>query len=282
MLWLTYGWLIFGSELLRWDLERILVLEVAYAPISYTDLLHLIFPTPTSLSYVWPFSLYAVFYFFTAYLPLFPPYFYFTTGRMWALLLAFCLKLAIFPSCNWLVEIHAQLPTQGSLLLSAIYVKLGWLGLLKYSTRVLSGCSSSGWGMMGELAIMSACAGVFFLSLCLVCASTVKVLLAIQSALHANLVLPYALMTPNTSELLGVSWAHSLSSGTHFLYSCLLHFPRPRCSVLIMSPFCMLVYYPAIFVSYVFYVYGLVPRCAPLSTMGCCAVQLSGFIYFPS
>lgn len=142
-------------------------------------------------------------------------FFYFTTGLSIFLLCCFSLKLAIFPSCYWLVEIHAQIPTQGSLLLSAIYVKLGWIGLLKYSSRSLIG--TSGWGWIGEVWIILSCAGVFFLSFCLVCASTVKVFLAVQSALHTNLIFPYALMTPNTSELIGVSWAHSLSSGGLFL-----------------------------------------------------------------
>lgn len=140
---------------------------------------------------------------------------YFTTGISLFLLCCFSLKLAIFPSSYWLVEIHAQLPTQGSLLLSAIYVKLGWIGLLKFSYRTLIG--TSGWGIIGEVWIVLSCAGVLFLSFCLICSSTVKVLLAVQSALHSNLVFPYALMTPNTSELVGVSWAHSLSSGGLFL-----------------------------------------------------------------
>lgn len=140
--------------------------------------------------------------------------FYFTTGRSVFLLVSFCLKLAVFPSCYWLVEIHAQIPTSGSLLLSAIYVKLGWLGLLKFSVRSTTVCC---WGMMGEVIVLSAGAGVLFLSLCLVCASTVKVLLALQSCIHTNLVIPYAVMTPHTSELFGCSWAHSISSGALFL-----------------------------------------------------------------
>ena len=54
------------------------------------------------------------------------------TGRVAGLYVAMLIKLAICPCCSWLIEVHSALPTVGSVLLSGIYVKLGWIGLAKF------------------------------------------------------------------------------------------------------------------------------------------------------
>ncbi|NRB33078.1 MAG: hypothetical protein HRU27_21065 [Rhizobiaceae bacterium] len=51
------------------------------------------------------------------------------TGSTHVLIVGLLVKLGIYPMSSWLVEIHGQLPTMGSMLLSGVYVKVGWIGL---------------------------------------------------------------------------------------------------------------------------------------------------------
>ena len=50
-------------------------------------------------------------------------------------------KLAVGPCCSWLIEVHSTLRSVGSVLLSGIYVKLGWVGLAKFGTAGTGGAS---------------------------------------------------------------------------------------------------------------------------------------------
>jgi len=50
-----------------------------------------------------------------------------------AMNLPFLIKGAIFPFHGWLPEAHVEAPTEGSMLLSGILLKLGFFGFIKYS-----------------------------------------------------------------------------------------------------------------------------------------------------
>lgn len=99
------------------------------------------------------------------------------SGAVTLFIVAMCIKLAIYPLCGWLLEIHAQLPTVGSMVLSGIFVKLGWIGLLTYAYRtsvpLLVSCSCAGTGAL-------------LLSMSLLSIYQLKRYLALMTAIHTN------------------------------------------------------------------------------------------------
>lgn len=125
------------------------------------------------------------------------------SGAVVMLFLALCCKLAIFPMHGWLLEIHAQLPTIGSMVLSGIFVKLGWIGLLTYGYRT---------SIPLLVCCYSALYGVMMLSLSLLSIFHIKRYLAIMTVLHTNIFLGFMFLSCGSLECMGLSYQHSVAS----------------------------------------------------------------------
>ena len=65
------------------------------------------------------------------------------TSQFWmflAFLLAFAIKLPMFPFHTWLPDAHAEAPTAGSVILAGVLLKMGGYGFLRICLPIFPGC----------------------------------------------------------------------------------------------------------------------------------------------
>lgn len=98
--------------------------------------------------------------------------------------LSFLSKIPIFPLHIWLPEAHVEAPTVGSVILAGILLKLGVYGLIRFNLTLFPLPS-----LFYSPYILVLCSlGVIFASLCAVCQSDFKRIIAYSSIAHMNLV----------------------------------------------------------------------------------------------
>jgi NADH-quinone oxidoreductase subunit M len=98
--------------------------------------------------------------------------------------LSFLSKIPIFPLHIWLPEAHVEAPTVGSVVLAGILLKLGVYGLIRFNLTLFPLPS-----LFYSPYILVLCSlGVVFASLCAVCQSDFKRIIAYSSIAHMNLV----------------------------------------------------------------------------------------------
>ena len=75
------------------------------------------------------------------------------TEQMWlffAFLIAFAVKVPMFPVHTWLPDAHVEAPTGGSVILAAIMLKIGGYGFLRFSLPILPDASAEwAWLVIG-------------------------------------------------------------------------------------------------------------------------------------
>ncbi|MEI2833479.1 MAG: NADH-quinone oxidoreductase subunit M [Acidimicrobiia bacterium] len=139
-----------------------------------------------------------------------------TTGLIifGGLFLGFAIKVPMFPFHTWLPDAHTEAPTQGSVILAAILLKLGTYGFIKIAIPILPKAFTSWSPYIGGLAVI----GIIYGSLCCLAQSDMKRLIAFSSVAHMGFVM-LAISTGTefgmNAALFGM-FAHGLITGMLF------------------------------------------------------------------
>lgn len=102
----------------------------------------------------------------------------------WAFFLAFAIKIPIFPLHTWQPDTYTDAPTQGSMLLSGIMLKMGLFGLIRW----LLPLAPAGVHNWGQLAIICCVAGIVYASCLALVQKDFKRLIAYASIAHVGLI----------------------------------------------------------------------------------------------
>ena len=101
-----------------------------------------------------------------------------------AFLLAFAVKVPMWPVHTWLPDAHVEAPTGGSVVLAAIMLKLGAYGFLRFSMPMLPDASQALAGMMVTLSLVA----VVYIGLVALVQKDMKKLVAYSSIAHMGFV----------------------------------------------------------------------------------------------
>jgi NADH-quinone oxidoreductase subunit M len=139
-----------------------------------------------------------------------------TTGR-WifgALFMGFAIKVPMFPFHTWLPDAHTQAPTQGSVILAAVMLKLGTYGFVRIAVPILPHAAHDWAPYIGALAVV----GIIYGALGCLAQTDLKRLIAFSSVAHMGFVmLGIATLTPAgmNAAMFGMV-AHGLITGMLF------------------------------------------------------------------
>ncbi|WP_242108552.1 NADH-quinone oxidoreductase subunit M [Luteimonas aquatica] len=126
------------------------------------------------------------------------------TEQMWlffAFLIAFAVKVPMFPVHTWLPDAHVEAPTGGSVILAAIMLKIGGYGFLRFSLPIVPDASSE-WAW---LVIAMSLIAVIYVGLVALVQDDMKKLIAYSSISHMGFVtlgifIAFALMRGEPSD----------------------------------------------------------------------------------
>ena len=102
----------------------------------------------------------------------------------WSIFLAFGIKMPIFPLHTWQPDTYVNAPTQGTMLLSGIMLKMGTFGLIKWLLP-MTPLALEKWGW---LAIGLSVFGIFYASCIAIVQKDYKRLIAYSSIAHVGLI----------------------------------------------------------------------------------------------
>ncbi|RQP10726.1 MAG: NADH-quinone oxidoreductase subunit M [Chryseobacterium sp.] len=103
----------------------------------------------------------------------------------WLIFLAFAVKLPIFPFHTWQADTYTYSPTQGSMLLSGIMLKMAVFGVLRYLLPIVP---AAVMGMSGQVVFILAVLGVVYGALVAIVQSDIKRIIAFSSFSHIGLI----------------------------------------------------------------------------------------------
>jgi NADH-quinone oxidoreductase subunit M len=98
--------------------------------------------------------------------------------------LAFAIKIPIVPFHTWQADTYRESPTQGTMLLSGIMLKMGLYSLLRWLLPILP----LGVAQWGPLAIILCVVGIVYASIIAIRQKNIKNLLAYSSLAHVGLI----------------------------------------------------------------------------------------------
>ncbi|MHB1585911.1 MAG: NADH-quinone oxidoreductase subunit M [Acidiferrobacteraceae bacterium] len=101
-----------------------------------------------------------------------------------AFLLAFAVKIPMWPVHTWLPDAHVEAPTGGSVVLAAIMLKMGGYGFLRFSLPILPDASRELAGLMIALSLIA----VVYIGLVALVQEDMKKLIAYSSIAHMGFV----------------------------------------------------------------------------------------------
>jgi NADH-quinone oxidoreductase subunit M len=139
------------------------------------------------------------------------------TTSMWifaGLFMGFAIKVPMFPFHTWLPDAHTQAPTQGSVILAAILLKLGTYGFVRIAIPILPDAARSWAPWIGLLAVI----GIIYGALGCLAQTDMKRLIAFSSVAHMGFVmLGISTLTPLgiNAAIFGMV-AHGLITGMLF------------------------------------------------------------------
>jgi NADH-quinone oxidoreductase subunit M len=101
-----------------------------------------------------------------------------------AFLMAFAVKVPMWPVHTWLPDAHVEAPTGGSVVLAAIALKLGGYGFIRFSLPIVPDASHSLAGLMIALSLVA----VVYIGLVALVQTDMKKLIAYSSISHMGFV----------------------------------------------------------------------------------------------
>jgi NADH-quinone oxidoreductase subunit M len=128
--------------------------------------------------------------------------------------MGFGIKVPIFPFHTWLPDAHTQAPTQGSVILAAILLKLGTYGFIRVAFPILPEAAKEWAPYIGLLAVI----GIIYGALACLAQTDMKRLIAFSSVAHMGFVMLgiATLTTFGTNAAIFGMVAHGLITGMLF------------------------------------------------------------------
>jgi len=102
----------------------------------------------------------------------------------WAIFVAFAVKMPVFPFHTWQPDTYNTAPTQGTMLLSAIMLKMGIYGVIRWLVPVVP----AGVATWGETALILSVIGIVYASCLAIVQKHLKRLIAYSSIAHVGLI----------------------------------------------------------------------------------------------
>ena len=99
--------------------------------------------------------------------------------------IGFAVKVPMFPFHTWLPDAHTQAPTQGSVILAAILLKLGTYGFIRIAIPILPDAAKAWAPYIGGLAVV----GIIYGALGCLAQTDMKRLIAFSSVAHMGFVM---------------------------------------------------------------------------------------------
>jgi NADH-quinone oxidoreductase subunit M len=132
-----------------------------------------------------------------------------------AFLLAFAVKIPLFPLHTWLPDAHTEAPTAGSVILAAILLKIGTYGLMRFNLQLFPEASHHFAGFVQILAAI----GIVYGAIVAMMQPDIKRLVAYSSVSHLGFVVLGIFAFNATAMTGGVMQMinHGLSTGGLFL-----------------------------------------------------------------
>lgn len=124
------------------------------------------------------------------------------------------IKIPMFPFHIWLPEAHVEAPTEGSVLLAGVLLKLGSYGFLRFLIPLLPNATY----YYSSFVILVSCLGIFYTSFVTLKQIDIKRIIAYSSVSHMNVCI-LGLFTFNSIGIAGsvhLMIAHGLVSGALF------------------------------------------------------------------
>ena len=102
----------------------------------------------------------------------------------WLIFFAFAVKFPLFPFHTWLPDTHTYAPTQGSMLLSGIMLKMAVYGMIRYLLPITPNAIG---GFSGKLVIIFAIVGVLYGAMIALISKNIKTIIAYSSISHLGM-----------------------------------------------------------------------------------------------
>ncbi len=130
---------------------------------------------------------------------------------------AFAVKVPLIPFHTWLPDAHVEAPTEGSVDLAAILLKMGTYGFIRIILPLFPGIVLHSW--LGKTVIILGVVGIIYTALIALVQDDWKKLVAYSSVSHMGFAMLgiFAVTTASLQGAMMVQLAHGLSSAALFL-----------------------------------------------------------------
>lgn len=140
------------------------------------------------------------------------------TAQNWlftAFLVAFAVKVPLFPVHTWLPDAHTEAPTGGSVFLAGVLLKMGTFGLLRYALPIFPDATTNFAPWIIGISVV----GILYGGIVALMQGDIKKLVAYSSVSHMGFVVlgTFALNATATSASVVQMVNHGLSTGALFL-----------------------------------------------------------------
>src|SRR5580693_8280324 len=148
----------------------------------------------------------------------------FESASLWPLprfLLAFAVKVPIFPLHTWLPDAHVEAPTAGSVLLAGVLLKMGTYGLLRFNVGLFPEQAHRNAPWIMVLALI----GIIYGALVALVQPNMKKLIAYSSVSHLGFVVLgiFSFTQSGVDGAMFVMLAHGVATGGLFMLAGILY-----------------------------------------------------------